>query len=198
MEDRIPRWLHHCYKVCCEKGGHHRRQAYMVERQYHCRDVIFGWVDLAYDISLISWPTYHWHLCHLLTPFCNHWILQIPYLYLRPLYLSLSNLISLSLVLWHSYMHQNFWTLVTLNFVFTLWTFRLTPQNLQSLSNISSKYYEFADVFNKTKAEVLASHHSYNLQINLEEGTQSWLALYTLFWHLNKKLSRNSLRKTSI
>ena len=67
-----------------------------------------------------------------------------------------------------------------------------------NLSNISSKYYEFADVFNKTKAEVLASHHSYNLQINLEEGTQSWLALYTLFWHLNKKLSRNSLRKTSI
>jgi len=29
------------------------------------------------------------------------------------------------------------------------------------LSNVSSKYYEFADVFSKTKAEVLTPHHSY-------------------------------------
>ena len=21
MENRIPRWLQHCYKMCCEKGG---------------------------------------------------------------------------------------------------------------------------------------------------------------------------------
>jgi len=40
------------------------------------------------------------------------------------------------------------------------------------LSNVSSKYHEFADVFSKTKAEVLASHHPYDLKINLEEGTQ--------------------------
>ena len=37
------------------------------------------------------------------------------------------------------------------------------------LSNVSSKYYKFADVFSKTKAEVLTPHHSYNLQINLED-----------------------------
>ena len=37
------------------------------------------------------------------------------------------------------------------------------------LSNVSSKYYEFADVFSKTKAEALTPHHSYNLQINLKD-----------------------------
>jgi len=40
------------------------------------------------------------------------------------------------------------------------------------LSNILSEYYEFADIFSKTKAEVLAPHHYYYLQINLEEGAQ--------------------------
>jgi len=40
------------------------------------------------------------------------------------------------------------------------------------LFNVPSKYYKFADVFSKTKAEVLTSHCSYDLKINLEEGTQ--------------------------
>jgi len=40
------------------------------------------------------------------------------------------------------------------------------------LSNVPSKYHEFADIFSKTKAEVLTPHHSYDLKINLEEGTQ--------------------------
>ena len=40
------------------------------------------------------------------------------------------------------------------------------------LSNIPSKYYKFADVFSKTKAETLPPHRSYNLKINLEEGAQ--------------------------
>jgi len=40
------------------------------------------------------------------------------------------------------------------------------------LSNVSSEYYEFADVFNKTKAKVLTSYHSYDLKINLKEGAQ--------------------------
>ena len=40
------------------------------------------------------------------------------------------------------------------------------------LSNVPSEYYKFADVFNKTKAEVLAPHHPYDLKINLEEGNQ--------------------------
>ena len=37
------------------------------------------------------------------------------------------------------------------------------------LFNISPKYYEFFDIFSKTKAEVLISHYLYNLQINLKE-----------------------------
>jgi len=40
------------------------------------------------------------------------------------------------------------------------------------LSNVPPEYYEFADVFNKTKAEVLSPHYLYNLKINLEEGAQ--------------------------
>jgi len=40
------------------------------------------------------------------------------------------------------------------------------------LSNIPSKYHEFTDVFSKTKAEVFAPYHPYNLKINLEEGAQ--------------------------
>jgi len=40
------------------------------------------------------------------------------------------------------------------------------------LSNVPSKYHEFADIFSKTKAKVLASHCPYNLKINLEESAQ--------------------------
>jgi len=43
---------------------------------------------------------------------------------------------------------------------------------VSDLSNIPSKYYEFADIFSKTKAEVLTPHCSYDLKINLEEGAQ--------------------------
>ena len=41
-----------------------------------------------------------------------------------------------------------------------------------NLSNISSEYYKFTNVFSKTKVEVFTFHCSYNFQINLEEGTQ--------------------------
>ena len=40
------------------------------------------------------------------------------------------------------------------------------------LSNVLSEYHEFADVFSKTKAEVLPPHCPYDLKINLEEGAQ--------------------------
>ena len=40
------------------------------------------------------------------------------------------------------------------------------------LSNVPSKYHEFADVFSKTKAETLPSHCPYDLKINLEEVAQ--------------------------
>ena len=40
------------------------------------------------------------------------------------------------------------------------------------LSNVPSKYHEFADVFSKTKAETLPPHCPYDLKINLEEVAQ--------------------------
>jgi len=40
------------------------------------------------------------------------------------------------------------------------------------LSNVSSKYYKFTNVFSKTKAKVLPPHCSYDLKINLKEGAQ--------------------------
>ena len=50
-----------------------------------------------------------------------------------------------------------------------------------NLSNVSPKYHEFVDVFSKTKAKVLAPHYSYDLQINLEEGTQPLVnSIYSL------------------
>jgi len=50
-----------------------------------------------------------------------------------------------------------------------------------NLSNVPSKYYEFADVFSKTKAEVLVPHHPYDLKINLEEDSQSLVGpIYSL------------------
>jgi len=32
MEDGIPGWLQHHHKACCEKGGHHGRQACIIGR----------------------------------------------------------------------------------------------------------------------------------------------------------------------
>jgi len=40
------------------------------------------------------------------------------------------------------------------------------------LSNVSSEYHEFADIFSKTKAETLPPPHSYDLKINLKKGAQ--------------------------
>jgi len=40
------------------------------------------------------------------------------------------------------------------------------------LSNISSKYYKFANIFSKTKTKFLAPYYFYDLQINLKEDTQ--------------------------
>jgi len=41
-----------------------------------------------------------------------------------------------------------------------------------NLSNVPSKYHEFANVFSQTKAETLPSHCLCDLKINLEEGAQ--------------------------
>jgi len=46
VEDRISRGLQHHHETCCEKGGHHGRQACMVQRWFHHGDVVSGQVDL--------------------------------------------------------------------------------------------------------------------------------------------------------
>jgi len=91
-------------------------------------------------------------------------------------------------------MHQNFWAPTISNSVFILQTLRLTPQKLAEtpdLSNVPSKYHKFADVFSKTKAEVLAPYHPYNLKINLEEGAQPLVGpIYTLSASEQKALKK--------
>ena len=58
MEDRIPRWLQHYYKMCCEKSGCYGRQACIIRRWYHYRDVISEWVDLHMTFSYWDKDTY--------------------------------------------------------------------------------------------------------------------------------------------
>ena len=52
---------------------------------------------------------------------------------------------------------------------------------VSNLLNVPSKYYEFTDIFSRTKAEVLIPHYSYDLKINLKEGAQSLVSpIYSL------------------
>jgi len=44
---------------------------------------------------------------------------------------------------------------------------------IPDFSNIFSEYYEFTDIFSKSKAKFLTSYYSYNFKINLEEDIQS-------------------------
>jgi len=58
MEDGISGWLQHCYKTCCEKGSCHGRQACMIWRWFHCRDIISRQVDLymtiMFDLPILN------------------------------------------------------------------------------------------------------------------------------------------------
>ena len=49
VEDGIPGGLQHCHKTCCEKGGHHGRRAYRVQRWHHRGNVVFQTGGLVYD-----------------------------------------------------------------------------------------------------------------------------------------------------
>jgi len=46
-----------------------------------------------------------------------------------------------------------------------------TDSTPPDLSSIPEEYHDFADVFDKAKANILASHRPYDLKINLEEGS---------------------------
>jgi len=50
------------------------------------------------------------------------------------------------------------------------------------LSSVLEEYHEYADIFSKSKAETLAPHYSYNLQIDLEKDSHPPVrTIYSLF-----------------
>ena len=57
------------------------------------------------------------------------------------------------------------------------WAVQEVPPDL---SSVPEDYHEFADVFSKGKADTLPPHHSYDLKINLEEGTPPPNHMYSL------------------
>ena len=66
------------------------------------------------------------------------------------------------------------------------------------LSNISSEYYKFSDIFRKTKAKVFTLYHPYNLKINLEEDAQPLVdPIYSLL-AFEQEAFKKLLRKTLI
>ena len=146
----------------------------------------------------MSWPTHHWHLHSFWTPLCNHWTLWFPYLHPRPLCLTLSNLTLLSLVLQLSCMHQNSWAPTISNSVLVFWTFRLTSQNLQKLVTCPTSLLSITNLLMfsaKLKLKLFLLIIFMTSKSIWKKVFYLWLALYTLFQYLNKKLWKNSLRK---
>ena len=47
----------------------------------------------------------------------------------------------------------------------------MTILDLGSLDGIPEQYHDFANIFSKAKASVLADHRLYDLKITLEDGT---------------------------
>ena len=62
----------------------------------------------------------------------------------------------------------------TITFYLTLYSTDLAKKvaritsNSVNLSTVLFKYHKFTDISSKAKVETMASHHSYNLQIKLE------------------------------
>ena len=101
-------------------------------------------------------------------------------------------------MLQYSCVHQNFQAPTISNTVFILQTFRPILQNLQkllifpmSLPSIMNLPMFSAKLKLKTSLLIvlITSKSIWKMVLNL------WLALYTFFQHLNKRLWRNSLRK---
>ena len=55
------------------------------------------------------------------------------------------------------------------------------PVDTPNLSGVPQEYHDFADIFSKAKATMLAPHHEYDLCIDLEKGTSPLLGtVYSL------------------
>ena len=61
-----------------------------------------------------------------------------------------------------------------------LYSTSTTPE-MTDLSGVSSDYHNFADIFNKSKADMLAPHCEHNLKINLEDSTSPPLGATSSF-----------------
>ena len=55
-----------------------------------------------------------------------------------------------------------------------------SDSTLPDLSSIPKQYHDFADVFDKAKADMLALHQPYDLKINLEDSTPPLGQMYSL------------------
>jgi len=126
------------------------------------------------------------------------------YIYLRSLFLPLSNLTLLLLVLWYLYTYQNFQALANFNSVFVLWISRLTLHNLgrllisqMSLLSITNLLIFLA----KPKLKFFALYY-YDLKINLEENAQSLVSpIYSLLASKQealKKFIKKNLNLTNL
>ena len=51
----------------------------------------------------------------------------------------------------------------------------LVPEAPLNLTGIPEEYHNLADIFSKTKADILLEHRTHNLNIVLEEGHQEKL-----------------------
>jgi len=63
------------------------------------------------------------------------------------------------------------------------------------LFTISPKYYKFIDVFSKAKVEILVSHHSYNLQIKLENREKPPIRTIYLLSAVKQKMLKEFICK---
>ena len=52
-----------------------------------------------------------------------------------------------------------------------MWAKSTTISKKINFSSIPEEYHEYTDVFSKSKAETLALHHPYDLQIDLEKDS---------------------------
>ena len=95
-------------------------------------------------------------------------------------------------------MHQNFQASTISNSVFILQTFRPTLQNLQKLLISPMSLLNIMNLPTFLARQKLKLSLLIILMISKsiwKRVLKLWLALYTLFQHLNRRLWRNSLRK---
>jgi len=113
-------------------------------------------------------------------------------------------IISVPALLWASRLSDS--KTFSLQFHFTIQAKSTTISEEIDLSAIPKEYHEYANVFSKSKAETLAPHHPYDLQIDLEKDFHPLVGtIYSLFKFeqetlkefIDKNLTNGFIRSTS-